>query len=93
MRLNTLLLFVLIVGYSAAPLLGQSQAEQKPEFEVASMKPTADGSASGLRRFSAGRYVTRGATLKELIGGAYGVDGRSLSDRQLAGAPAWLSVD
>jgi uncharacterized protein (TIGR03435 family) len=46
-----------------------------------------------MTRFSGGRYITRYATLKQLIGGAYGVGGRSLSDRQLVGAPAWLSVD
>jgi uncharacterized protein (TIGR03435 family) len=46
-----------------------------------------------MRQFRGGRYVTRYATLKDLIGHAYGVRGRSLSDRQVVGAPAWLGVD
>ena len=74
-------------------LLGQLPSEQKPEFEVASIKPNAGGPESGMTRFSGGRYITRYATLKQLIGHAYGVGGHSLSDRQLIGAPAWLSVD
>jgi len=83
----------LTVLFSAAPLLGRPQSAQKPEFEVASMKPNAGGPESGLTQFSGGRYIARYATLKDLIGHAYGVRGRSLTDRQLIGAPAWLGVD
>jgi uncharacterized protein (TIGR03435 family) len=87
------LLIALIVGPPAVRLLGQAEPEQKPQFEVASIKPNSGGPESGMTRFSGGRYITRYATLRELIGHAYGVGGRSLSDRQLIGAPAWLSVD
>ena len=87
------LLVVPIVLFSAAPLLGLAQSAQQPEFEVASIKPNAGGPESGMRQFSRGRYIARYATLKDLIGHAYGVRGRSLSDRQLVGAPAWFAVD
>ena len=86
-------LAALIVLFSAAPLLGQPQSEQKPEFEVASIKPNSGGPESGMTQFSGGRYIARYATLRDLIGHAYAVRGRSLSDRQLVGAPAWLGVD
>jgi uncharacterized protein (TIGR03435 family) len=46
-----------------------------------------------MRQFRGGRYMTRYATLKNLISHAYGVRGRSLSDRQVVGAPRWLDVD
>ena len=89
-----LLLTALIVGASAVRLLGQPQSDQKPlEFEVASIKPNSGGPESGIRQFRGGRYITRYATLKELISHAYGVRGRSLSDRQVVGAPTWLGVD
>ena len=87
------LLLVLIVVASAGQLFSQNRLEQKPEFEVASMKPNSGGPESGMTKFSGGRYITRYATLKQLILGAYGARGRSLSDRQLVAAPAWLGVD
>ena len=86
-------LVALIALIPVAPLFGQPQSAQKPEFEVASIKPSSGGPESGMRRFGGGRYIARYATLKDLIGHAYGVHGRSLSDRQLVGAPAWVAVD
>ena len=88
-----LLLVALIPLFSATPLLAQPQSEQKPEFEVASIKPNSGGPESGMTQFRGGRYIARYATLKDLIGHSYGVRGRSLSDRQLVGAPTWLAVD
>ena len=89
-----LLLTALIVGASAVRLLGQPQSDQKPPgFEVASIKPNSGGPESGMRQFRGGRYITRYATLKDLISHAYGVRGRSLSDRQVVSAPTWLGVD
>jgi uncharacterized protein (TIGR03435 family) len=84
----------LIVGASAVRLFGQPQSDQKPlEFEVASIKPNSGGPESGMRQFRGGRYIARYATLKDLISHAFGVQGRSLSDRQVVGAPTWLGVD
>jgi len=90
---DVVLAVALGVGFSAVSLFSQAQSEPKPEFEVASIKPNSGGPASGMTRFSGGRYITRYTTLKELIGHAYGVGGRSLSDRQMISAPGWLSVD
>src|SRR5438477_11254198 len=95
-RHNLLPALVLMAGCSVVPLFGQlgpQQKPEKPEFEVASIKPNVGGPESGMTRFSGGRYTTRYATLKELISHAYGVRGRSLSSRQIVGAPIWAGVD
>jgi uncharacterized protein (TIGR03435 family) len=85
----------LILLFFVAPALlhGQAPDQKLLAFEVASIKPNTGGPVSGMTRFSGGRYVTRYRALKELIGYAYGVGGRSLSDRQIFGDPAWLNVD
>src|ERR1051326_7336688 len=90
---DALLLMALIAGSSAVTLSGQAHPEPKPEFEIASIKPNIGGPVSGMTQFRGGRYITRYATLRDLIGHAYGVRGRSLSGRQVLGAPAWLGVD
>ena len=60
---------------------------QTPEFEVASIKPTAtkDGSLS-VRFLPGGRYSIRNLTLKQLLESAY-----SMQDYQVAGGPPWIT--
>lgn len=76
------------IGFAvfAAPLMAASQVTgSQPAFDVASIKPTAERSPSGLRT-DPGRLDARNLTVNDLIQQAYGV-----SALQLSGGPAWLS--
>lgn len=60
---------------------------QTPEFEVASIKPTAtrDGSLS-VHFLPGGRVSVRNLTLKQLLQNAY-----AMQDYQVVGGPAWIT--
>jgi uncharacterized protein (TIGR03435 family) len=60
---------------------------QTPEFEVASIKPTATQDGSLTVNFPpGGRFSVRNLTLKQLLQNAYG-----LQDYQISGGPAWIT--
>lgn len=65
------------------PAAGQAPAP-KPEFEVASVKPSPSGETISIRR-SGGRLTTTSTSLRMLITWAYGIE-----DDRLAGQPKWL---
>jgi uncharacterized protein (TIGR03435 family) len=62
-------------------------AQNKAEFEVASIKPTAsqDGSLS-VRFPPGGRFSVRNLTLKQLLQNAY-----AMQDYQVSGVPGWIT--
>lgn len=62
-----------------------STESAKPSFEVASIKPSKTSGKPSLRVFPGGRTVATNATLKYLIGLAYGV-----RDYQIIGGPQWI---
>ena len=74
---------VLLCGLTAA-----AQAQQKMEFEVASIKPNNSGGHGIQIMMSPGRFVAKNVTAKILIMQAYNV-----KDFQVTGGPAWISSD
>lgn len=66
---------------------GQSTGHP-PEFEVASIKPSGEGTQSVIYRLPGGRFKAQKATLQALITFAFGI-----SQYELAGGPKWLDAD
>jgi uncharacterized protein (TIGR03435 family) len=77
-----------VVAALCAPLLGQSQPEQKPpEFDIASVKPNTSGDTNGmLRQLPGGRMTAANMPVRQMITFAYQVSGF-----QVIGGPAWLA--
>lgn len=72
---------------SALALVVPAQAQQA--FEVASIKPNADGDNRAMIRMQpGGRFVATGVTLRQLISQAYNV-----RDFQVTGGPGWIGAD
>lgn len=77
----------MLTWLAAFLILAQSAA--KPEFEVASIKPTAPGEpGSYIRLAPGGRVDVRNMSLKGLIALCY-----SIQPFQISGGPAWLDSD
>ena len=88
---NTVQMLILSVVIIAARALWAVQAspQQRPSFEVTSVKPNVTGDHRVLIMTQpGGRFVTTGVSLKTLIGFAYGV-----RDFQILGGPDWLDDD
>jgi uncharacterized protein (TIGR03435 family) len=68
--------------------VAQIPAEQKPQFEVATIKPTDPSFGGILMRLTGGKFSATGFTLKDLIAFAYAVD-----NSQIGGGPEWLASD
>jgi uncharacterized protein (TIGR03435 family) len=64
------------------------QAQIRPEFEVASVKPSAGGEESFMVSKSAGTFTAQKVTLRALIEEAYGVKAD-----QIYGGPDWIASD
>jgi bla regulator protein blaR1 len=78
---------VILSSRSAAPLAAQ---EASPAFEVASVKPNKSGDGRIMLGVQpGGRFNATGATLKMLIGMAYGA-GQPLANFQIIGGPDWI---
>jgi len=77
--------------FSATQLRAQSPptaGSPSPSFEVASIKPNRSGDMRIGVRFQPGRFMTTGATVKQLIALAYNV-----RDFQVSGGPGWIGTD
>src|ERR1017187_9438964 len=84
---SRLIVTVLAAGLilSAAP---RGSAAEKPEFEVAAVKPVDSTNSGMMYRFAWSGEFTASASLQGLIRLAYGI-----RDFQLVGAPGWVSSD
>ena len=60
-----------------------------PTFEVVSIKPNHDTGPGRRIRLSPTGFATTHATLKDIIGFAYGIKG----DNQLIGGPSWMNSE
>ena len=81
---------VLVVATTALALLAAAQAPaQKPQFEVATIKPS-DTSQRGatIQNLLGGRFVARGVPLRPLMTYAYHVQ-----NFQISGGPGWMVTD
>ena len=87
MRRHMLLAIVVIVAV-AIPLLPQVSSNDKPAFEVASVKPNNSGDNRVMFRANGGRVTVVGATVRMLIQQAY-----RIRDFQLSGGPGWINSD
>lgn len=89
MKLFTnLRIFAVVLAANAAPAQPQvGSSTRRPEFEVASVKPS-KGSDNGTVGMTPGRLTVHGLTLRSLILVAY-----RLSDTQLSGAPGWIDSE
>lgn len=99
MRFTRIVLAIAVSGIAA---LSVAQAEQKPKFEVASIKPMKDTNRRALHGGACngadhpvtmgpitpglGRRIFTGATLKALLGSAYGIE-------HIEGGPNWIESD
>jgi uncharacterized protein (TIGR03435 family) len=76
---------LLIAAISVAAVFGQAP---RPEFEVASMKPSAGGVGRSIGMDRAGDLNAKNVPLRMLIAEAYGV-----KPFQIYGAPGWINSD
>jgi uncharacterized protein (TIGR03435 family) len=77
---------VLVVTATAGIATAAQAPAEKPQFEVASVKPT--NRRGGMIPQPGGRFVTVGQSLRILIAYAY-----RLRDVQVIGGPAWMDTD
>jgi uncharacterized protein (TIGR03435 family) len=107
MTLSRVVLIITAIGCAVIPLLSQTTAEQKPSFEVASIKPNDAGpgammifacngsdtgrSAAGPLEIPKGRCILINASLRSVIAYAFGIP---LAQKdQVSGGPGWLDSD
>ena len=81
---------VLVVAASAAIAMAAQAPAQKPQFPVASLKPSlaGDNRSRGIGVELSGRFTATNATLKQVMRSAYGV-----RDYQILGGPSWIATD
>ncbi len=78
-----------LVGLVISAVSRSQEAAQKPQFEVASVKPSPGLDQRGqIGRPSRGRFTAANVTLKLLIQNAY-----RIRDFQLIGGPNWIATD
>jgi uncharacterized protein (TIGR03435 family) len=63
-------------------------ADAKPQFDVATIKPSQAGEGFGFTVNQSGMLITRNTTLKDLIKISY-----SLHPHQITGGPSWFETD
>jgi uncharacterized protein (TIGR03435 family) len=86
---STAALAALMLAGSLAPRwIAFAQAQPRPSFEVASIKPGDPDSRQFGFSIQPGRYIVTNATLKMMIGEAFDV-----RDFQISGGPKWLGSD
>jgi uncharacterized protein (TIGR03435 family) len=64
-----------------------------PAFDAASVKPNASGPTSMLWAYRGRRFTAQYATVRELIGSAYGAQEHTLTRNQISGGPKWIESD
>src|SRR5688572_21215200 len=80
---------VLIMLAAAADVRAQSANEERPKFDVASVKPNKNGGGViGFAIQPGGRFVATDIPLKQLIRAAY-----TLQLYQIVDAPAWVESE
>ncbi|MGA8593911.1 MAG: TIGR03435 family protein, partial [Bryobacteraceae bacterium] len=78
-----------VTGCLAYGLAQAPQSQERPTFEVASIKPAKSGfPGMGFRNAPGGRFMAMNVTARALITMAY-----KLQPFQLSGGPSWLSTD
>jgi len=95
---RVLLLTCGVVGAAmAVPARGQSpqaSAQPAPQFEAASVKPSAGIRERAFDLSPGGRFAAKNATLRDLVQMAYALpSGRLRLDAQIVGGPAWINSD
>jgi uncharacterized protein (TIGR03435 family) len=86
----------LAIGVSGpVALLAQTQAsEQRPTFEVASIKQNTSDDRRSFGVQPGGRLVVRNSTLKNLIAAAYGMaEIQALVPERIVGGPGWIDSE
>src|SRR5581483_3751713 len=84
-RITGLLLPALMLAQGGT----QAQTQRKPEFEVASIKPTKSGTPGVFVRMEpGGRFTANGVPFRFLLEQAYDV-----KDSQISGAPSWIDSE
>jgi uncharacterized protein (TIGR03435 family) len=77
---------LMLAGSFVPRWIAFAQEPNRPAFEIASIRPNSSGVRTGCCRVQpGGRLVATGATLKNLMQWAYGVQ-----DYQISGGPTWL---
>jgi uncharacterized protein (TIGR03435 family) len=79
---------VLAMALSGVAALSVAQTAQKPQFEVASVKPNQSGSQFSSTNTNDGLFRAKNVTLRELI-----LESFRLLDFQLAAGPDWISAE
>lgn len=74
-------------------LLFAAQAQQKPAFEVASIKPNTSGSDGGSAGPRGDTWFATNMTVRSLILSAYTPPGTTIRGSQLIGGPDWTATD
>jgi uncharacterized protein (TIGR03435 family) len=71
-------------------LAGTALAQAVPDFDVASVKPSAAGGRGGIVRIMPGNqtYIANNMPLRVIMTVAY-----SVTDRQISGGPDWINVE
>jgi uncharacterized protein (TIGR03435 family) len=83
------MLSVTAIVVAVIPLASQTPAQQKPSFEVASIKPNVSGDLRvSLETQAGGRFTATNVSLKMLITNAYHV-----LNFQVLGGPDWINKD
>src|SRR5215831_9939904 len=85
-RLNWILLTLVLVVTAEAPLRSQA-TPQKPEFEVASIKPNPTGRNGNVADQPGGRFVASQISLRQIIRFAY------RGNQEFVGGPDWVDRD
>jgi uncharacterized protein (TIGR03435 family) len=76
----------ILLRVAALGLAAMAMAQSAPVFDVASIKPAAEGDRMSQTGWDPGRLFANNVTLSQLIQWAY-----TVTDRQVAGGPAWLT--
>jgi len=89
MAASAIVLSILMLAGSLAPRwIAFAQAQPRPSFEVASVKPGNPDSHQFGFNVQPGRYIITNATMKMMIGEAYDV-----RNHQISGGPKWLDSE
>jgi uncharacterized protein (TIGR03435 family) len=82
-----------IVVLGAMSELGQTPDTAAVAFDAASVKPNTSGPTSMLWAYRGRRFTARYATVRALIGTAYGAQEQPLTQNQISGGPKWIESD
>jgi uncharacterized protein (TIGR03435 family) len=77
----------------ALPSQSQTPHTTSPTFDAASVKLNASGPTSMLWAYRGRRFTAQYATVRELIGTAYGAQEHALTRNQISGGPKWIESE